>query len=122
MSIALGSGPALAAPACLELGRIWNWKVLDNKTLIVEDDMHQKFKMSLMGYCPDLAFKERIAFKSVGGMELSCLGTGDYVLAHEVAIPDRCPISSVVPYTPAMEAADKAAAAAKVQQESEGSK
>jgi hypothetical protein len=44
------------------------------------------------------------------------------VLAHEVAIPDRCPISSVVPYTPAMEAADKAAAAAKVQQESEGSK
>jgi hypothetical protein len=45
--------------------------------------------------------------------ELSCLGTGDYVLAHEVAIPDRCPITSVVPYTEAMEAADKAAAAAK---------
>jgi hypothetical protein len=113
---------ALSAPSCLELGRIWNWKVLDNKTLIVEDDTHQKFKMSLMGFCPNLQFKERIAFKSVGGSDLSCLGQGDYVLAHDIAIPDRCPITSVVPYTPAMEAADKAAAAAKAQQDSPGSK
>lgn len=114
------STSAFAAPSCLELGRIWNWKVIDNKTLIVEDDTHQKFKMSLMGYCPDLPFKERIAFKSVGGSELSCLGTGDYVLAHDVAIPERCPITSVVPYTPDMEAADKAAA--KAQQTSQGAK
>lgn len=112
----------LAGPACLELVRIWNWKVLDSKTLIVEDDAHQKFKMSLMGYCPNLAFKERIAFKSVGGSDLSCLGAGDYVLARDIAIPDRCPIASVVAYTPAMEAADKAAAAAKAQQDSQGSK
>jgi|ERR1700733_1943631 len=119
---AIGTTSAFAATSCLELGRIWSWKVLDNKTLIVEDDTHRKFKMSLMGFCPDLAFKERIAFKSVGGSELSCLGTGDYVLAHEVAIPDRCPITSVVPYTPEMEAADKAAAAAKAQQDSQGSK
>jgi hypothetical protein len=41
--------------------------VLDNKTLIVEDDTHQKFKMTLMGYCPNLAFKERVGFKSIGG-------------------------------------------------------
>ena len=115
--VTLITTPALAGPACLELGRIWSWKVLDNKTLIVEDDTHQKFKMSLMGYCPNLAFKERIAFKSVGGTDLSCLGMGDYVLAHDIAIPDRCPITSVVPYTAAMEAADKAAAAAKAQQD-----
>jgi hypothetical protein len=118
----LGSTLAYAAPSCLELGRIWSWKVIDNKTLIVEDDTHQKFKMSLMGFCPDLQFKERIAFKSVGGSELSCLGMGDYVLAHDIAIPDRCPITSVVPYTPQMEAADKAAAAAKTQQDSQSSK
>jgi hypothetical protein len=47
---------------------------------------------------------------------------GDYVLAHDIAIPDRCPITSVVPYTPQMEAADKAAAAAKTQQDSQSSK
>jgi hypothetical protein len=117
-----GSTSAFAAPSCLELGRIWSWKVVDNKTLIVEDDTHQKFKMSLMGFCPDLQFKERIAFKSVGGTDLSCLGMGDYVLAHDIAVPDRCPITSVVPYTPAMEAAEKAAAAAKAQQDSQGSK
>lgn len=117
-AILLPATQAIAASSCLELARIWNWKVLDNKTLIVEDDTHQKFKMSLMGFCPDLQFKERIAFKSVGGSELSCLGSGDYVLARDIAIPDRCPITSVVPYTPEMEAADKAAAAAKAQQDS----
>jgi hypothetical protein len=73
--------------------------------------------MTLMGFCHNLAFKEQIGFKSVGGGELSCLGSGDYVLAHDIAIPDRCPITSVVPYTAAMDAADKAAAAAKAQQE-----
>jgi hypothetical protein len=112
-AIPMISTQARAAPACLELARIWSWKVIDDKTLIVEDDTHQKFKMTLMGFCHNLAFKERIGFKSVGGGELSCLGMGDYVLAHDIAIPDRCPITSVVPYTEAMEAADKAAAAAK---------
>ena len=115
----MGDGPGLCDFAAGDAGdcrvvmpgarQIWNWKVLDNKTLIVEDDTHQKFKMSLMGYCPDLEFKERIGFKSFGGSELSCLGSGDDVLARDIAIPDRCPITNVVPYTPAMEAADKAA-------------
>ena len=41
--------PALANPNCLELSQIWSWKALDNKTLIVEDNWHQKFKLSLSG-------------------------------------------------------------------------
>jgi len=118
-AISIPATQALAGPACLELGRIWSWKVLDNKTLIVEDDTHQKFKMSLMGYCPNLAFKERVGFKSIGGSELSCLSKGDDVLVRDIGMPDRCPITDIVPYTPAMEAADKAAVAAKAQQDSQ---
>jgi hypothetical protein len=110
--------PALADPSCLQIGQIWNWKAVDNKTLIVEDNWHQKFKMSLMGYCPNLTFKERVGFKSIGGTELSCLTKGDYVFVRDIGMPAHCPIIDIVPYTPEMEKADKAAAAAKAQQES----
>ena len=44
----------------------------------------------MLGHCAGLRNTQRL---------------GDYVLAHDSAIPDRCPITSVVPYTPAMEAA-----------------
>ncbi len=113
----MGPTSALAGPACLEVGRIWSWKVVDDKTLIVEDDTHQKFKMSLMFNCPNLSFKERVGFKSIGGSELSCLSKGDDVLVRDIGFPSRCPITDIAPYTPAMEAADKAAAAAKAQQD-----
>ncbi len=104
--------PALASP-CLRLDQIFNWKVLDDSTLIVENDFHQKFKVSLMGFCHDLRYKERLGFKSIGGTGLSCLSNGDEVFARDSAIPDRCPITSVTLYTPDMEKADKAAARAR---------
>jgi hypothetical protein len=110
--------PALANPACLELSQIWNWKALDNKTLIVEDNWHQKFKLSLMGYCPNLTFKENLAFDVIGGTGLSCISRGDQIISRQEAMGAfRCPISNIVPYTPEMEKADKAAAAAKAAQQ-----
>jgi hypothetical protein len=114
---ALLSAPAIAAEQpCLRMDQIWSWKVIDHSTLIVEDTRHRKFKVTLMIPEPDLSFKERIGFKSIGGTELSCLGPGDDVLVHDIAMPRRDPIQSIVLYTPQMEAADKAAAAAKAQQ------
>jgi hypothetical protein len=112
---ALAATPVLAAPSCLQLGQIYSWNAPDNKTLIVEDNWHQKFKLSLMGYCQNLTFKERIGFKAFGGTQLSCLSKGDYVLVRDPGFPQRCPIMDIVPYTPQMEAADKAAKAAKQQ-------
>jgi hypothetical protein len=110
----IAATPALADPNCLQLSQIWNWKVIDNKTLIVEDNFHQKFKLRLMGYCPNLPFKENLAFKSIGGTGLSCISKGDEVITHDFAMGGlRCPISNIIPYTTAMENADKAAAAAK---------
>lgn len=114
----LVSTPALADPSCLEISQIYNWKAPDNKTLIVEDNWHHKYKLSLMGYCPNLTWRQRVAFKSIGGTELSCLGKGDEVDVRGWGIPARCPITNIVPYTPQMEQADKAAAAAaKAQQQ-----
>jgi len=119
---AIVSIPAFAQPqspdatprACLRFGYIYDWKVLDNKTLIVEDNSHNKFKMSLMGYCPNLQFRERIGFKSLGSAGLSCMTPGDDVIVRQPGTgAQRCPISAIAAYTTEMEKADVAARAAK---------
>jgi hypothetical protein len=113
----LPAAPVLSQ-SCLELIRVWSFKALSNKTLIVEDIGHEKFKVTLMGYCPDLPYKQRLAFKVFGGTQLSCISRGDEVISQAYGswLPWHCPIVDIVPYTPAMEKADKAAAAANAQQ------
>lgn len=111
--VALLAGPALAQPACPQIGQIWSWKALNDRALIVEDNYYRKFKVGLEGFCPALPFKLNLGFKSLSGISgLDCLHRGDEVISHDVGIPYTCPIMSIVPYTPAMEKADQAAAAA----------
>ncbi len=107
--------PASAQPrACLRVGEIYNWNALDDKTLIVEDNWHKKFKLRLIGTCYNLKFHEALAFKAIGGLEISCLSPGDQVIQHDFAMgPSRCAITSIDYYTHEEEAADRAAAAAK---------
>jgi hypothetical protein len=112
----LSASSALAATACLQVGRIWNWKPLDKKTLIVEDELHRKFELGLAGYCPALPYKLGLGFKSNGGISgLDCVRKGDEVISNDIGIPYSCTIMSVLPYTTAMDQAGKAAAAAKQQ-------
>jgi hypothetical protein len=112
--LVLLAASARAETACLQVGRIWNWKPLDKHTLIVEDEVHRKFKVGLTGFCPALPYKLGLGFKANGGVSgLDCLRKGDEVISHDIGVPYNCTIMSVVPYTPAMEKADLAAAAAK---------
>lgn len=110
----LMAAPAAAAP-CLEFGNIYNFHALDDKTLIVEDNFHNKFKVSLLSYCPELTFKEGIGFKSFGPhMALSCVSSGDDIVTRDMGTgPQRCSIRKVELYTPDMAKADAEAAAAK---------
>jgi hypothetical protein len=111
---ALAASPAFANPTCLQINMIDTWKVPDDKTLIVEDNFHNRFKVGLMGTCAGLSFKERVGFKTLGETQMSCLSAGDDVIIHNFGTGGQlCPIRSVVPYTPDMEKADQAAAAAK---------
>ncbi len=106
--------PARANPNCLQIGLLWSWKAFDDKTLIVEDERHDKFKLGLMGYCPQLPYKLALGFKSIGGITgLDCLAKGDQVISRDIGMAYSCPIMSITPYTPAMEQADRAAAAGK---------
>ena len=110
----LCAGPAFAQPDCLQFGRIYSFNAPDNKTLIVEDDLHQKFKLSLFGTCIGLNFKENVGFKSRGAMQLTCMSAGDSVIVQQNGIgPQNCPIRTIVPYTAEMQKADEAAAAAR---------
>lgn len=95
--------------ACLQVGRIWNWRAPDNRTLIIENDLHKKFKVQLMGYCPGLTFKETIGIRSPGGSYLSCVTPGDTVFFHDIGMSMHCVINKITPYTAAMEKADKEA-------------
>jgi hypothetical protein len=106
--------PQAAPRACLQFGEIYNWNAVDNRTLIVEDNLHRKFRVSLLGYCPNLNFKERVGFRSRGAMRLTCLSPGDSVIVNNLGAGfQRCPIKSIEAYTPAMQKAEEAAAAAK---------
>jgi hypothetical protein len=110
---ALSPQAASAYGDCLRVGYVHNWTAKDDRTLIVEDDWRKKFKLQLMGYCTNLPWHERLAFKAFGGTELSCLTPGDEVITREFGTGvQRCVIRHIDEYTPDMEKADKAAAEA----------
>ncbi len=104
-----------AAPSssrvCLPVGEIYNFNALDNKTLIITDNFHKKYKVRLIGTCTGLTFTQSLGFDSPGSTRLSCLSAGDSVISRELGGGNRmrCPVRSIEAYTPEMEKADKAA-------------
>ena len=104
--------PAMAAAPCLQQSQIYSWDALNDRTLIVEDMRHQKFKLNLMVSCQHLQFHQRLGFKTFSGTALACLTRGDQVISGTEIGPQMCPIKSIEAYTPEMEKADKDAAAA----------
>src|ERR1700749_1363845 len=92
-AICLTAAPAMAAGRCLQYGNIYNFKAPDDKTLIVEDDFHDKFKITLFSVCPTLTFKEGIGFKSFGPtMALDCVSKGDDIVTRDPSGGQHCSI------------------------------
>jgi len=113
----LATTPAVAEPGCLRGIDIYSFDAKNDRTLIVENTRHLKYRLSLFGTCTSMKFKERLAFKTIGGSDLSCLSRGDEVRSRDFASGFRevCSISKIEPYTAEMQAADKAAEAARKQ-------
>jgi hypothetical protein len=62
-----GAGAADQAPPEGQIpfankGGIWNWQVVDNKTVLIESRARQWFKATLFGNCINLAFAQNMAF------------------------------------------------------------
>jgi hypothetical protein len=113
--------PSAKTPArtdCLRLGQVDSFSAIrgNERAFVVTDKLRRRFRINLMYRCPGLDFNMAVGFKTLESGSLACIARGDTVISRDVTrAGDRCPISSVEPYTPAMEAADKAAAAAKRQ-------
>ena len=101
--------PVRADTACLQIDRIWSFHPIDKQTLIIEDQLYQKFRVAVAGYCPRLPFKLNLAVKSASGVNgLDCVRRGDTVISQDVGQHYTCPVMSIVSYTAEMEKADKA--------------
>ena len=84
---------------CLRSRDIYNWEIIDDKTLIVTDRRDDHYKLGLVGTCAGLQqTRFSLAFESLG--ELSCLRPGDSIHYDDLGFGrERCTISSIESYT-----------------------
>jgi len=100
LASAMPAVPAFAVEreACLQNNRIWGWRVINERLLIVNDINYQPFLVHLTGGCVGLndaiwAVRFR-TFTSLG-----CMGRGDRVSFREPTLgPMSCIVTSVEPY------------------------
>jgi hypothetical protein len=81
--------PAPEAQIAFAKRNIWNWQVVDDQTVLIQDQGRRWYKAALFGRCIDLPFADRIAFDS------SPSGTFDKFSAILVR-GQRCPLKSLV--------------------------
>jgi hypothetical protein len=56
--------PAPQASIAFASKNIWNWQVIDNRTVLIETTSHKWYKATLLSPCIDLPYSERIGFQS----------------------------------------------------------
>ena len=106
LALAVAGTAAAAHPAnsdrpqqrCLQIGRIYSWNAdKTDRSLVIESDTRDKFRLDLMGYCPGLRFTETIALRSPGGTALSCVSPGDMIYFRSAGMIQHCAIRRVTP-------------------------
>jgi hypothetical protein len=93
------SAPATAAPAAKPLpevqinfanhGGIWDWSVVDTKTVLIQDRSRRWYKATLLVNCTDLPFNQKLGFES------NVDGSFDKFSAIQTR-SQRCPLTSLV--------------------------
>jgi hypothetical protein len=106
------ASPAMAASerVCLRQIDIYSFDAVPgNRSLIVEDQRHRRYRVNFVGICSGLQFKMGLRFKTFGTSNLSCLSRGDQVLQHDPVMRTPCIIKDIQLQTPDMDRADLAA-------------
>jgi hypothetical protein len=93
------SAPAAAAPAAkppaevqinfANHGGIWDWSVVDNRTLLIQDRSRRWYKATLLVNCTDLPFDQKLGFES------NADGSFDKFSVIQTR-QQRCPLVSLV--------------------------
>jgi hypothetical protein len=83
--------PAPAPEAQIPFAKtnIWNWQVVDDKTVLIQDQSRRWYKATLFGNCINLSDRQRLAFVS------NPSGTFDK-FSTILARGQRCPLVSLV--------------------------
>jgi hypothetical protein len=97
---ALQDRPAREEKACLQNNRIWSWRVINERTLIVADRENRPFLVRLTGGCVGLTNATlRLAFRT--HTHLGCLEHGDRVSFRAPALGAMsCTVTEVQPFAP----------------------
>jgi len=68
---------------------IWNWQVVDDNTVLIQDNSRKWYKATLFGTCINLSFADRLGFDS---------GPGDTFDKFSAILVrgQRCPLKSLV--------------------------
>jgi hypothetical protein len=105
-----------AAAPCLRMDQIDSFMPIkgNDKAVIVVDKFRRRYKLTFTGICGGLDYNMGVGIHSRGVGGLSCVSRGDEVISKDPgSFNGRCPVDRVELYTPVMESADRAAAAAK---------
>src|SRR5215468_7070123 len=100
LASAMPAAPAFAVQneACLQNNRIWGWRVINERLLIVNDINYRPFLVHLTGGCVGLN-NAIWAVRIRTWTSLGCLGQGDRVSFREPALgPLSCIVTKVEPY------------------------
>src|SRR6267154_4357212 len=102
MGISLAT-PVLAAAdnACLQNNRIWGWKAVDDRTLVVTDRNYKRFTVHLTGGCIGLDKYAGASLVVRTATSLSCLMTGDRIAFNSPGLgPLTCVVTDTNPGEP----------------------
>ena len=78
-----------------------------NRSLVVEDRRHQRYRLNFQGICNGLQFKLGLAFKTFANTNLTCLSRGDQVIQRDPIGPSRCIIRDIQYQTPDQDRMDR---------------
>jgi hypothetical protein len=92
--VAPAATPATASPREVQInfanrGGIWDWDVVDSKTILIQDRARRWYKATLLVNCVDLPFEQKIGFESNADGSFDKFST---IQTRQM----RCPLSSLV--------------------------
>jgi hypothetical protein len=108
----VAAGPASAQPRsdCLRANQIDSFAPIrgDLRSMVVIDKFRNKYKLSFNSVCQDIDYNGAVQIRTNSNFGLSCVARGDTVISRSFSgWRDRCVVTRVERYTPAMERADR---------------
>ncbi len=94
-------GTAAEAPQrdCFSSGRVSGFTPVDATTVRLRVGVKDEYELTLLGYCPDVDWTQRIALRSVSGSSMICtsdaMGWEIVVLDRPGIGPDSCRVRAI---------------------------